>query len=123
MRFFSDGPNIPEQLLEDRDNGNVVFFCGAGISQPAGLPGFARLAEQVVEELGAPPDAKVRAMLARAMQESVGTIPLDQIFSILQHEYKSANIDNIVSKLLRTRPSANVDQHQIVLRLPDVTTN
>jgi NAD-dependent SIR2 family protein deacetylase len=54
MRFFADGPNIPERLLEDRDNGNVVFFCGAGVSQPAGLPGFARLAEEVVEELGRP---------------------------------------------------------------------
>ena len=53
MRFFADGPSIPEALLEDRDNGNVVFFCGAGISRPAGLPGFADLAEQVVQELGA----------------------------------------------------------------------
>ena len=117
MRFFADGPNIPERLLEDRDNGNVVFFCGAGVSRPAGLPGFAELAEQVVEELGAPPEAKVRALLARAKQEPDGAVPLDQIFSILQHEYRSANIDNIVSKLLRTPSSANVDQHQLVLRL------
>jgi len=117
MRFFAEGPNIPEALLEDRDNGNVVFFCGAGISRPAGLPGFADLAEQVVQELGAPPEAKVRAMLAQAKSEPDGAVPLDQIFSILQQEYRSANIDDIVSRLLKTPPSANVDQHLIVLRL------
>jgi hypothetical protein len=117
MRFFADGPNIPDALLEDRDNGNVVFFCGAGISRPAGLPGFADLAEQVVQELGAPPEAKVRAMLARAKFEPDGAVPLDQIFSILQQEYHSANIDDIVSRLLKTPPSANVDQHLIILRL------
>jgi hypothetical protein len=96
MRFLADGPNIPEELLESRDNGNVVFFCGAGISRPAGLPGFADLAEQVVNKLGAPPDSKVRTMLARARQEPDGVLPLDQIFSVLQQEYRSANIDDIV---------------------------
>jgi hypothetical protein len=123
MRFFADGPNIPEALLEDRDNGNVVFFCGAGVSRPAGLPGFAELAEQVVQELGAPPEAKVRAMLARAKQEPDGAVPLDQIFSILQQEYRSANIDNIVSKLLKTPSPANVDQHLVILRLSKNAAN
>lgn len=117
MRFFADGPSIPERLLEDRDNGNVVFFCGAGVSRPAGLPGFVDLAEQVVEELGAPPEAKVRTMLARAKHEPDGAVSLDQIFSILQHEYRSTNIDEIVSKLLRTPSSAKVDRHQLILRL------
>lgn len=32
MRFFEDGPDIPDQLIEARENGEVVFFCGAGIS-------------------------------------------------------------------------------------------
>jgi SIR2-like domain len=117
MRFFADGPNIPEELLENRDNGNVVFFCGAGISRPAGLPGFADLAEQVVDELGAPPDAKVRAMLTRVRQEPDDAPPLDQIFSILQQEYRSANIDDIVSRLLKTSAAASVDQHHVILRL------
>ena len=36
MRFLSDGLNIPDELLEERDKGNVVFLCGAGVSYPAG---------------------------------------------------------------------------------------
>src|SRR5215472_7034479 len=41
MRFLATGPNFPDDLLEARDAGNVVFFCGAGLSSPA-LPGVFR---------------------------------------------------------------------------------
>ncbi|WP_375157618.1 SIR2 family protein [Bradyrhizobium sp. RDT46] len=117
MRFFADGPSIPETLLEDRDNGNVVFFCGAGISRPAGLPGFIELAEQVLEELGPPPEAKVREMVARAREEPDGAISLDQVFSLLQRDYGRDNIQEIVSKLLSPAPSASLDHHSTILRL------
>ncbi len=41
MRFFSNGPSIPNDLLTARDEGQVVFFCGAGVSRAfAGLPSF-----------------------------------------------------------------------------------
>ena len=33
MRFFENGPAIPDELLHARDEGRVVFFCGAGVSQ------------------------------------------------------------------------------------------
>lgn len=38
--FIVNGPDIPESLLEAHEEGRIVFFCGAGISYPAGLPGF-----------------------------------------------------------------------------------
>ena len=98
MRFFADGPNIPEALLEDRDNGNVVFFCGAGISRPAGLPGFIELTEQVLEELGPPPEAKVREMVSRAKEEPDGAVSLDQVFSLFQRDYGLDNVQEVVSK-------------------------
>lgn len=117
MRFFADGPSIPETLLEDRDNGNVVFFCGAGISRPAGLPGFIELAEQVLDELGPPPEAKAREMVARAREEPDGAISLDQVFSLLQRDYGTDNIQEIVSKLLSPDPSGSLDHHSTILRL------
>ena len=43
MQFCKDGPDIPEHLLEAHKDGHVVFFCGAGISHPAKLPGFEGL--------------------------------------------------------------------------------
>ncbi|BAU57808.1 hypothetical protein HH1059_11120 [Halorhodospira halochloris] len=47
MQIITDGPDIPEALLQAHEEGRVVFFCGAGISYPAGLPGFKGLVEQI----------------------------------------------------------------------------
>ncbi len=51
MQFIKNGPDVPERLLHAHEEGRVVFFCGAGISYPAGLPGFKDLAEQLFNEL------------------------------------------------------------------------
>jgi len=45
MQFVRHGPDIPERLLQLHEDGRVVFFCSAGISCPAGLPGFKELVE------------------------------------------------------------------------------
>ena len=56
MQFVKNGPDIPERLLQAHEDGQVVFFCGAGISYPAGLPGFDGLVDQVYDNLAVPPD-------------------------------------------------------------------
>ena len=117
MRFFANGPNIPDELLEERDNGNVVFFCGAGVSRPAGLPGFLDLAKQVVEARGAPSDAKVRTLLSQAEDDPDFGPPLDRVFNLLQHEYGAGTIDDEVSRLLKTPVDANIEPHSVILKL------
>ena len=52
--FVTHGPDIPERLLQAHEDGRVVFFCGAGISYPAGLPGFGGLVDAIYDELGTP---------------------------------------------------------------------
>lgn len=47
MQFITNGPNIPESLLQAHEEGRVVFFCGAGISYPARLPGFKGLVKEI----------------------------------------------------------------------------
>ncbi len=49
MQFITHGPDIPDALLEAHEDGRVVFFCGAGVSYPAGLPGFKGLVEQIYQ--------------------------------------------------------------------------
>ena len=51
MQFVQDGPDVPDLLLQEHEEGNVVFFCGAGISYPAGLPGFKGLVDEVYATL------------------------------------------------------------------------
>lgn len=47
MQFIKNGPHVPERLLQAHEDGKVVFFCGAGISYPARLPGFKGLTEEL----------------------------------------------------------------------------
>ncbi|ASM77221.1 hypothetical protein VITFI_CDS1443 [Vitreoscilla filiformis] len=49
MQFIINGPDIPNSLLQAHEEGRVVFFCGAGVSYPAGLPGFKGLVEQIYQ--------------------------------------------------------------------------
>lgn len=49
--FLTNGPDIPERLLQVHEEGRVVFFCGAGISNPAGLPDFCGLVNRIYAEL------------------------------------------------------------------------
>ena len=51
MQWVIDGPDIPERLLQAHEDGRVVFFCGAGISKPAGLPGFRKLVKKIYKSL------------------------------------------------------------------------
>jgi hypothetical protein len=52
MQFVADGPDIPDPLLQAHEEGRVVFFCGAGISYPAGLPGFRGLVDEIYHLVG-----------------------------------------------------------------------
>ena len=63
MQFVRNGPDIPERLLQAHEDGHVVLFCGAGISYPAGLPGFARLVDQLYGNLNIAPDAEQQAAI------------------------------------------------------------
>ena len=57
MQFVIDGPDLPDALLHEHEDGRIVFFCGAGISYPARLPGFGTLVERIYTELHASPTA------------------------------------------------------------------
>ena len=121
MRFVPHGPDIPNELLESSDQGNVVFFCGAGISCPAGMPDFLTLARNVVDELGVPEDAPSRQLLSQWDYQGppeAGRPPLDQIFNLLQQrEYTPAEIDHQIAKCLKIKPHARLSQHETILRL------
>lgn len=52
MQLVANGPDIPDPLLQAHEEGRVVFFCGAGISYPAGLPGFGGLVDELYRLAG-----------------------------------------------------------------------
>ncbi len=67
MQFIKNGPDVPERLLQAHEDGRVVFFCGAGISYPARLPGFKGLVQRLYAALGETPNPVQQAAI-RAKQ-------------------------------------------------------
>lgn len=63
MQFIANGPDIPERLIQAHEDGRVVFFCGAGISYPARLPGFADLVKKIYKALSVTPNAVQQAAI------------------------------------------------------------
>ena len=126
MRFFENGPAIPGELLHARDEGRVVFFCGAGVSQAkAKLPGFFGLAKKVMKTLGVQADSPARKLLEEAhnieAQTGVaGVIAADRIFGLLEREFSTDLIEAAVASALR--PGGEDDEpdltaHRIILDL------
>lgn len=77
MQFITDGPEIPEALLEAHEEGRVVFFCGAGISYPAGLPDFKGLVKSIYKKTG----AAVTAIEKKALEKD----RYDAVLDLLEH--------------------------------------
>lgn len=123
MRFIKDGPNLPNELLFAHDKGQVVFFCGAGVSMAnAKLPGFLHLAEMVMEDLGESEDSKARKLLSAFHKfnddpHTRGIFPVDQIFSSLKRSFDNKDIDNSIAKCLSTQKKTNLSAHKTILKL------
>ncbi len=73
MQFFANGPDVPEALLQAHEDGKVVFFCGAGISYPAGLPGFKGLVQELYDAVGENPDPDEKQLFeSKRFDETIG---------------------------------------------------
>ena len=137
MRFLANGPSIPDELLVARDEGRVIFFCGAGVSRArAGLPDFFGLAENVIETLGVTADDPVKRIIDEAQEINhrtgiSGLISADRIFGLLERSFPVRDIEAAVAKALKPSLTSDLSSHRIMLdlaRAPDgkvrlVTTN
>ena len=125
MQFLASGPDIPEELFRLQETGELVFFCGSGISRPAGLPDFPGLVTRVYEIIGEP--------LPVAEPGQPGEPP-DRLLFLLEQKLSDPDIirKTVCDLLMRTKRSSEAKQiHRALLDLgrgPDdrlrlVTTN
>ena len=123
MRFVEHGPSLPDELLNARDEGRVVFFCGAGVSRErAKLPDFFGLAEAVLRELCVPEDSDARKVLDKAREigdelKVTGLISADRVFGLLEREFTVVDIQAAVARALTPKAEPDLSAHQILLRL------
>src|SRR6266850_2396559 len=106
MRFLAGGPSVPDELLVARDEGRVIFFCGAGVSRArVGLAGFFGLAQQVLDALEANLETPTRKVLRAAQRIETesgvsGLVSADRIFGLLERDFETRIIQEAVAKAL-----------------------
>lgn len=113
MQFVKNGPEIPEALLEAHEEGRVVFFCGAGISYPAGLLDFSGLVSKVYSHLAVgKSDSETEAINAYKFDTTLGL--LEQRLPNGRSRVRNAIAQNLIPKL--SLPKAT-QTHEALLTL------
>lgn len=127
MRFVEDGPSIPDELLWARDQGRVVFFCGAGVSRArAQLPDFFGLAKEVITSLGVPKDSPACRLVEEAREIDgrvgvAGVISADRVFGLLEREFLGRDIEAAVASALKPSRPCDLSAHRVLLDLATTT--
>ena len=124
MQFCTNGPEVPDRLLQAHENGRVVLFCGAGISYPAGLPGFSGLVNRLYERLCPDPDPEQRkAIEAKRFDTAIGLLenglvggrePVRQELAKILSPKPTAKKGNATHKALLTLGRDREDRTRIV---------
>jgi hypothetical protein len=113
MQFVTNGPDIPDALLQAHEEGRVVFFCGAGISYPAGLPGFKGLVEQIYRLNG--------TALSEIEQEAFNRGQFDATLDLLERRLPGQRlaVRRALAQALqpKLRRKGATDTHKALLRL------
>ena len=123
MRFLEYGPNIPDELLLARDQGRVVFFCGAGVSRAkAELPDFFGLAQIVLNRLGVTEDNPAARILKEAKEienrtGEVGLISADRVFGLLERDFIVRDIEAAVAGALKPESQPDLGAHNLLIDL------
>ncbi|MEQ1160118.1 SIR2 family protein [Acinetobacter calcoaceticus] len=111
MRFTKTGPNIPNELIEAQKKGELLFFCGAGVSVPAGLPTFYSLTKNVAEKLNALDDEY------NEISQLLSNYQFDRTFAALKRTYGNENVDSILLNELKLTKTPLLTNHENLLKL------
>ena len=122
--LIANGPIVPTRLLNELDNGRLVFFCGAGISAgpESGLPLFAALVDGVYKENHIKPDAVEREALDLDEQDQRRRRPaFDKALGLLERRLGANVLRQTIIKLLSQRPAGPLAIHKALIALSRTT--
>lgn len=114
MQFTKNGPELPSSLLQAHTEGRLIFFCGAGISVPAGLPNFRKLVEKLYEQLGMRIDSNF------VEQKSFDNNQYDITLNLLEKRHlngRKAVREKLINCLKPEKGGNKLDTHKALLKL------
>lgn len=114
MRGVAGGPDIPPSVLQCLEDGQLVFFCGAGVSCRAGLPTFRKLVELIYAHLNADRPGQEEAEFQKRN--------FDRVLGLLEERTQLGRrlVRRTVLRLLQVPSSADLDTHKALLTLSTV---
>ena len=96
-RLVPGGPDVPPELIQKQEAGEMVFFCGAGISVPTGLPSFPGLVQQLYSRLNTSPTPSEERALSRS--------EFDTALDSLEERFHPGALREEVAQLLSVAPN------------------
>lgn len=122
MKFYArkGALDIPLELTEAQENDELVFFCGAGISYPAGLPDFEDLVNKIYEDI---PEEKDELEL-----QAIKLGFYDRALGLLEGRLEKGNTTGInqvrraIISLLNLEPIVDLETHKALLQLSKTNT-
>ena len=113
--LVAGGPDIPPNLMNELDDENVVFFCGAGISMGAesDLPSFKGLVSQVYQ------DCRIEA--SEAEERARKDKEFDRVLDLLERRLVPDQVRSSVIQRLSVEPRGPLVLHQALVELSRTT--
>ncbi|MBO6842077.1 MAG: SIR2 family protein [Thalassospira sp.] len=94
--LIQNGPDVPVELLNLRDDGKVVFFCGSGISVATGLPMFDGLVSRIYEKTALTPSELESELLEQKQ--------LDKVLGLLESRLTTGRLRREAPNILSAPP-------------------
>ena len=123
VRLFPGGPEFPAEFLDAVQKGEVVFFCGAGLSMGTGLPDFPDLVRELDRILN--PDPNDRFDKGRT-DDRKGRTDYDRMLSELEDRFVQGRMRKHARAILSKPPQdpkgilstdAVLENHRNILKL------
>lgn len=115
---------IPKQLRRAHEDGQVVFFCGAGVSIPAGLPSYWNLVRNVLSDLlpteGRCQPGSTEALAWEALRHDRYDEALEILESPQEGGHEPRNVRERVRHHLLPKKTKSLAKHLILCRLADL---
>tara|TARA_B100001094_G_scaffold333302_1_gene410501 strand:- start:10752 stop:14420 length:3669 start_codon:yes stop_codon:yes gene_type:complete len=124
MRFFQNSIDIPKKLIQKARDGEVVFFCGAGVSMAkARMPSFKELTEKSIKMLAKDSNTEAQKLL-ESMNSSCSEASYERVFSLLEEQYPLNEVlDTVKQQLLSSKKSTcELKCHSLIVDLAKSNT-
>jgi NAD-dependent SIR2 family protein deacetylase len=109
VQFVKGGPRIPLKLLQSLEDGQLVVFCGAGISRRCGLPDFKGLVDPLCQRLG--------KRLEDDEQEIYDNGSYDLVLGLIESRIRKGSLRDAVRAALTIPPGSDLGTHEALLQL------